>query len=263
MKNLEGKTIWITGASSGIGEASALAFAQAGCQLILTARSQDKLEAVAQKCGESKCLVLPADLSDLDAIKGLVDKALNFTGRIDILLNNVGVSQRSEAHETPIDIDQKIMHLNFISIVALTKQVLPIMKQQKSGHLAVVSSISGLFGFPLRTAYSASKHALQGFFESLRPELLPFHIKVTIISPGRIRTNISLNALTKDGTVHGQMDPGQLNGMPAEKCANQIVRGIAKGKKDVLIGGKELLLVYIHRFLPFLYHRIVSKIEAK
>jgi short-subunit dehydrogenase len=234
-----------------------------GCKLILTARSKDKLKLIAKECGENNCLVLDYDLSNFKDLDHLVEQAVNFTGKIDVLLNNVGVSQRSLAHETALEVDEKIIHLNFLSVVALTKKVIPQMTKQGYGQLAVISSISGLFGFPLRTAYAASKHALQGFFESLRPELKEKNIGVTIVSPGRIKTNISLSALTKDGTKHGQMDQGQLQGMPVEKCANQIVRGISNGKKNVLIGGKEILLVYIHRFLPFLYHRIVSKINPK
>lgn len=260
---LQGKTIWITGASSGIGADCAKEFAKKGCKIILTARSKEKLVNTAKDCGEQNCLVLDYDLSNIDSLPNLVEKASNYTGTIDILLNCVGVSQRSLAHETKLEVDLKIMHLNFVSIVALTKAVLPIMKKQQQGHIAVVSSISGLFGFPLRTAYSASKHALQGYFESLRPELKPLNIGVSIISPGRIKTDISLNALTKDGSVHGKMDNGQLEGMPSKKCAFQIVKGIEKERRNILIGGKEILLVYIHRFLPFLYHRIVSKINPK
>ena len=259
----QGKTVWITGASSGIGAALAVKLAKEGCNLILTARNEEKLIAVANESNASKCLVIPADLSNWQDMSSLVQRAMELTGRIDLLINNAGISQRGLAHETILEVDEKIMNLNFFSTIALTKAVLPIMIKQKVGHLAVVSSISGLFGFPLRTAYSASKHALQGFFESLRPELKAHQIQVSIISPGRIKTEISKSAITKDGTVHGQMDPGQLNGMNVETCANQIVKGLGKGKKDILVGGKEILLVYIHRFLPFLYHRIVGKIKAK
>lgn len=263
MQSFAQKTIWITGASSGIGRAMAIEFSKENAKLILTSRNEDKLREVAEKCKSATCFILPADLSDTQQLKELVNEALNFTGQIDLLINNAGRSQRSLAKETDIQIDRQLFELNFFSAVELTKLVLPSMIKRQTGHIAVVSSISGKFGFPLRTAYAATKHALQGFFESLRAELAEDNIQVSIISPGRIQTDISLHALTKDGSSHGQMDPGQANGISAEKCAQKIVKGIKKNKKEMLIGGKEILLVYIYRFLPFLYHRIVNKISAK
>ncbi len=263
MKSIKHKTIWITGASSGIGRALAIAFSKENAQLILTSRNEKKLNEVAELCKPAKCFVLPADLSETKELNQLVKKAMDCTGQIDLLMNNAGRSQRSLAKETDIRIDRQLFELNFFSAIELTKLVMPHMIKRKEGHIAVISSISGKFGFPLRTAYAATKHALQGFFESLRTELKADNIKVSIISPGRIKTNISLHALTKDGTSHGEMDPGQENAISAEKCARKIVSGIKKNKKEMLIGGKEILLVYIHRFLPFLYHRIVNKISAK
>jgi dehydrogenase/reductase SDR family protein 7B len=263
LKSLKGKTVWITGASSGIGKALAIEFAKEGSNLILTARNEEKLNEVKDLCKSDNCLIVPADLSKVDELESLVKHVNTLTPKIDILINNAGISQRSFAKETGLEIDRKIMELNFFSAVALTKLVLPNMLATKSGHIAVISSISGKFGFPLRTAYAASKHALQGFFESLRAELKQDNIQVTIVSPGRIKTNISLSAVTKDGTAHGEMDPGQENGIDASICAKKIVKGLKKNKKELLIGGKEILLVYIHRFLPFLYHRIVNKISAK
>ena len=263
MKNQIGKVVWITGASSGIGEALAYAYANKKNQLILTARNQEKLELVQKNClaFTDSCMILPMDLTSTSELNEAVNKIIIKHKRIDILINNAGISQRSLAMETPLEIDRKIMEINFFSTIALTKLVLPIMNKQKSGYIGVISSISGKFGFPMRTAYSASKHALQGFFESLSTELNDSNIKVSIISPGRIKTNISYNAMTKDGTNYGRMDDGQANGMDVDVCANKIVRAIEKGKKDVLIGRKEILLVYIHRYLPLLYYRIVNKIK--
>jgi len=263
MKSLENKTVWITGASSGIGKAMAIEFAKEKAILILTSRNKEKLNEVAKLCSPAQCHIIPADLSKVDELPQLVKQAIQCTGQINLLMNNAGRSQRSLAKESDITIDRQIFELNFFSAVALTKLVIPYMLKQKQGHLAVISSISGKFGFPLRTAYAASKHALQGFFESLRAELKEDNIYVSIISPGRIKTNISLSAVTKDGSAHGEMDPGQANGISAEKCAKRIVKGLKMNKKEMLIGGKEILLVYIHRFLPFLYHRIVNKISAK
>ncbi|WP_299576579.1 SDR family oxidoreductase [uncultured Sunxiuqinia sp.] len=263
MKNLKEKVVWITGASSGIGEALAYALAREGAKLVLSARNKEKLELVRTNCLQDTdtCLVFPVDLSNVQQTEEAADAVLSQVGRVDLLINNAGRSQRSLAKETPLKIDRDIMELNFFSVVALTKKVLPHMLKNQSGHLVVISSISGKFGFPWRTAYAASKHAVQGYFESLRAELSQDNIQVTIVSPGRIKTNISKNALTQNGQAYNKMDDGQANGMPPEKCAAQIVKAIQKNKKDVLVGKKELLMVYIRRFAPALYHKIVTRIK--
>ncbi|WP_423126549.1 SDR family oxidoreductase [Gaoshiqia sp. Z1-71] len=265
MKNLKDKVVWITGASSGIGEELAYAFAREGAFPVLSARNADKLEQVKAKCliFTSTCWVQPADLSDINSLNGVVNAVLAQAGHIDVLVNNAGRSQRSLAKETPLEIDRIIMELNFFSVVALTKLVLPHMLKNKSGHLVVISSISGKFGFPLRTAYTASKHAVQGYFEALRAELLNEKINVTIISPGRIRTGISRNAIMADGRPYDKMDDGQANGMAPDVCAVQIVKAIKKDRKERLVGRKEILMVYIRRFIPALYYKIVTKISPE
>jgi len=263
MKDLKEKIVWITGASSGIGRELSLAFAKEGAFLVLTARNVENLNQVKDICLKwtKKCWVQSADLSKTDNLKGLVDNVLKKTdGRIDIFVNDAGVSQRSWAKETSVNIDRKIMELNFFSAITLTKLILPVMLKNKSGHIVVVSSISGKFGFPMRTAYTASKHAVQGFFESLRTELERDNINVTIASPGRIRTDISLHAITKDGSPYRKMNNGQLNGMAPDLCAAKIIRGIKENKKEILVGGNELLMVYIHRYFPWLYYKIVTRI---
>lgn len=263
MKNLKEKVVWITGASSGIGEALAYALAREGAKLVLSARNKEKLELVRTNCLQhtDTCLIFPVDLSNVQQTEETADAVLSQLGRVDLLINNAGRSQRSLAKETPLKIDRDIMELNFFSVVALTKKVLPHMLKNQSGHLVVISSISGKFGFPWRTAYAASKHAVQGYFESLRAELSQDNIQVTIVSPGRIKTNISKNALTQNGQAYNKMDDGQTNGMLPEECAAQIVKAIQKNKKDVLVGEKELLMVYIRRFVPALYHKIVTRIK--
>ena len=263
MKNLKGKVVWITGASSGIGEELAYALAREGSFLILSARNKEKLEQVKVKCLESaaKCWVHPVDLSGNQQLDAVVKAVLAQAGRIDVLINNAGRSQRSLAKETPPEIDRNIMELNFFSVVELMKLVLPQMLKNGSGHIVVVSSISGKLGFPMRTAYSASKHALQGYFESLRTELTNDNIKVTIVSPGRIKTNISVNAVTKDGSPYNIMDEGQANGMNAALCAAKIVKAIKKERKELLVGKTEILMVHIRRFLPALYYKLVTRIK--
>lgn len=263
MKDIREKVVWITGATSGIGEALAYAFAKEGAFLVLTARGKNKLEQVKEKCllSTSKCWLYACDLSKTEYIEELVNSVLNQTGKIDLLINNAGRSQRSLAKETPVQIDRDIMELNFFSVITLTKMVLAQMLKNESGHLVVISSITGKFGFPRRTAYSASKHALQGYFESLRTELVNDNVQVTIVSPGRVNTNISKNALTETGLAYNKMDIGQTNGISADQCANQILKAIKRNRKEILIGRKELLMVYIRRFIPAVFYKLVTRIN--
>ncbi len=262
-QDIKNKVVWITGASSGIGEALSVQLAKQGAKLVLTARNEEKLQALKSKClpYSQDCMVLPLDLFQIDKMPAAVEQVISYYGRIDMLINNAGISQRVLTRDAGLEIDRKVMELNFFSPVALTKAVLPYMLKQKSGHLVIVSSIVGKFGFPLRSAYSSSKHALIGFFDSLRAE--EEDLDVTIVIPGRIQTNISLNALGKDGKAEGKMDPGQATGMPAEKCAHIIVNGLRHKRKELLVGNKELLMVHIRRFLPRLYYALAQKVAAR
>lgn len=258
------KTVWITGASSGIGEASAYEFAKEKANLILTATREDKLKEVQQKCISlgAQCQILPYDLSDLENIDGLSDKAISAFGYIDIVFLNAGISQRSKALETSFTVDEKIMAVNFFAPVRITKSLLPKMIENGGGTIAVTSSISGKFGFPLRSAYASSKFAVYGFFETVHAEYYNDNIRVVMLCPGRIKTNISFNALNADGSKHAKMDSGQEGGMSADKAAIKIVRAINKRKPEVLIGGKELIMVYLKRFCPGLTRRLVRKVSA-
>ena len=206
------------------------------------------------------CLLL--DLENSENFSELTSKVISKYGRIDMLVNNGGLSQRSTVAETTIAIDRRIMEINYFGNIALTKAVLPYMIQQKSGHFVVISSISGKFGFFLRSAYSASKHALHGFYESLLLEEEDNGIKVTIACPGKINTNISVNALNKEGGSHGIMDHNQATGMTAEECVKQLFTAVAKNKKEVLIGNKEILVVKIKRFFPRLFWKIIKRQSA-
>ncbi|MCP3928039.1 MAG: SDR family oxidoreductase [Bacteroidetes bacterium] len=260
--NYEHKIVWITGASSGIGKAMAEEYAQKGAFVILSSRNVEKLQAIKDGIG-SQGAVVPLDLSDENSIMRAVEEVMKKYEKVDILVNNGGISQRSLVVETPLEVDRKLFEVNYFGNIALTKAVLPYMIKNKGGSIGVISSITGKFGFPLRASYAASKHALHGFYETLRAETQDHGINVTIICPGRIKTDISINALNKRGEPSGEMDPGQANGMPAEKCAAKIVRAIEKNKKEVLVGGTDIIMVYIRRFLPFLYYKIVSKIDPK
>jgi short-subunit dehydrogenase len=261
MSEFKDKVIWITGASSGIGEALALEFARQEARLILSARREDELKRVGAltKLPELDLMLLPFDLSDTKNASGLAAQIMNKFGRIDILINNGGYSQRSEAIETPIEIDRQLMEVNYFSYVALTKAVLPYMKRQKSGQIIAISSIAGKFGFYLRSSYSAAKHALHGFYESMRLETEKFGIKTLIVCPGKIKTNVSFNAITATGKVHNKMDESHENAMSAEECAKQIIKGIKSNKEEIFIGGKEILMVKIKRFFPKLFSKLVRK----
>ncbi|MDG5798985.1 SDR family oxidoreductase [Marinilabiliaceae bacterium ANBcel2] len=263
MQELKGKVIWLTGASSGIGKALAFQLAKEHAYLILSSRSSEKLKQVQKECLQftDNCLIYPVDITDSESLNATYHSVISKTVGVDILINNAGQSQRSLAEETTLAVDRHVMDVNFFSMVDLTKLVLPDMIKRGSGHIVVVSSITGKFGFPLRTAYAGSKHAVQGYFESLRGELKKHGIYVTIVSPGRVQTDISKKAITGNGMAYGKMDSGQAEGMPADLCAKKIVRGVKKRRKDFLVGNRELLMVYIRKFLPALYHNIVDKIK--
>ncbi|HAF29138.1 MAG TPA: short chain dehydrogenase [Bacteroidales bacterium] len=257
------KVVWITGASSGIGEALTYEFARQGAKLIISSNQTEELEKVkanSESLG-AECFIQFLDMMEIDKMQGITISLIDRFGNIDVLVNNAGISQRSLVVETPLELDRKIMEIDYFGTIALTKAVLPYMIKNGGGYIAATSSISGKFGFPLRSAYSAAKHALHGFFETLRAEVYEYNIKVLIAFPGRIKTNISLHALTKDGLPHGKMDDGLNAGIPVEKCAKQYVNAIRKDKKEVLIGASELLMVYIHKFLPGLFYKLARKIK--
>lgn len=260
MTSLENKVVWITGASSGIGEALAKVINKKGGIVILSSRREVELKRVQMELDRPEnSMVLPLDLLQHEQFVPATKAILDEYSRIDVLVNNGGISQRSLARETPLDLDRKIMELNYFSHVALTKTVLPIMTNQKGGNIVTISSLSGKFGFFLRSAYAASKHALQGFFETLRLEEEVDGIKVLLVYPGLIKTNISQNALDAKGNPHGKLDNNQAQGISAEKCAEQIVKGIEKDKLEIFPGGKEKNAVKIKRFSPRLFYKIIRK----
>lgn len=265
MQGFKNKVIWITGASSGIGEACAYRFAQEGSTLILTALEEELLSHVQEKCillGATAVTILPFDLARIEEVESLANKALQQYGRIDILYNNAGISQRSATLETDMSVIRKIMDINYYAAVILTKTILPQMISNGGGQLVVTTSIAGKFGFPLRSAYCSSKHALYGFFETIQTEYYNQNIHVTIVCPGRVRTNISFYALEKDGTQHGKLDAGQAGGVSSEKAAKQIVNAVYHKKREILIGGKELIMTYIKRFFPNLAAKLARKLKT-
>lgn len=256
------KVVWITGASSGIGAEIAKQVAEQGATVVLSARSLDKLQQVRVTLKGENHLCLPLDLEDSSQFVALANEVVSIFGRIDYLFNNGGLSQRSEASKTPLEVDRRIMEINYFGNIALTKAVLPIMQQQKSGHIIPISSIAGKFGFYLRSAYSASKHALFGFYESLALEEEKNGIKITIAIPGKINTNISVNALTETGDVHGKMDHNQETGMSVTDCVQKMLKAVEKDKREVLIGNKEIKAVTLKRFLPNIFWKVIKKQSA-
>lgn len=265
--NFSKKVVWITGASSGIGEALAYAFAKEGAILILSARREKELNRVRVTClkDAEDCFILPLDLMESEKMEELAKDVIARTKRIDILVNNGGISQRSLTRETPLLVDRKIMEVNYFGTVALTKAVLPYMIAQKDGHIVNISSMVGKFGFELRSAYAASKHALHGFFDSLLIEETKrnSNIRVTMVCPGRINTNISFSALSKTGQPEGVLDNWQANGLSADKCAATILNGIVKNKRDIYIGFKENLLRRIRFLVPSLFFKIATNVKAR
>ena len=262
--NVKGKTVWLTGASSGIGEALCYEFAKQGCKLIISARREEELERVKKQCNTDAANIelLPLDLSKLPSPEQYAQKAIDAFGQVDVLINSGGITQRSLVKDTPLEVDRKIMEVDYFGTVALTKAILPHMLKNKSGHIIAISSIVGKFGFPMRSAYSAAKHALHGFFESAQIELKNSGINFLIVVPGRVKTNVSINAVTATGNAYGKMDEGQEDGISAKECAQKIIQAIKKNKKEVNIGKADILLVYIHRYAPWLYRIIASRIKS-
>lgn len=259
MKRFENKVVWITGASSGIGEALAYEFAKEGAKLILSARRESELLRVKQstKLPDNQVFILPLDVEKIEEIATKTAEAINHFGRIDYLMNNAGISQRSSVIDSDFSVYKKIFDINFFGVIALTKAVLPYMIAQKSGHIAVTSSIMGKLGTPFRSGYAATKHALHGFFDSLRAEVFKENINITLICPGYIRTNVSVNAITSDGSKYGKMDTNQQNGMSPEDCARRIVNAVYNKREEIYMGGKEILGIYLKRFFPRILARII------
>jgi dehydrogenase/reductase SDR family protein 7B len=249
MTQLAGKVVWITGSSSGIGEALAIAAAKRGAKLVLSARRGAELERVKALCGDAaQVAILPLDLTAFDPADAMA-KARAFFGDVGILVNNAGWSQRSTTLDTDMKVYRQIMELDFFAPVALTKAALPAMIASGGGHVVMVGSVVSNFGAPLRSGYAAAKHALAGFTEAARAELWRSDVKFTLVCPGYVRTQVSVNALTGDGGAHGKMDAATDKGMTPEACAEKIWRAVERDVEETIIG-TEASLVHLKRFLP-------------
>lgn len=258
----ESPVVWITGASSGIGAALAEAFSRRGARLVLSARRIDELEKVRARCQRpGDHLVLPMDMGGADFAQATAAVLERF-GRIDVLVNNAGISQRSRVEDTLLAVDRRLMEVNYFGVVGLSKAVLPVMQKQKGGQFVVISSLVGLVSTPMRSTYAASKHALHGFFEALRAEEYDHGIRVLMVCPGGIATEVSLHALAGDGSAHGVMDPLQEQGLSAAECARQVIVALDRGKAQVIVAGREGLVAPLYRFFPSLYRRLVRRLKV-
>ncbi len=261
MPDLSNKVVWITGASSGIGAAIVKILADKNAKVILSSRREAELVKVKNQAGlsDENAMVLPLDLMDHGGMKDKVDQVVKRFGRIDVLINNGGISQRSLILDTDFSVYKRIMDIDYLGTVALSTAVLPVFVRQKSGQFGVISSLMGKFSSPLRSGYCGAKHALHGFFDALRLEHEDDGVGVTMICPGYIKTDISKNAIVGDGSKQGKMDDATGAGLSPEECASQIIRAIEKEKMEVSIGGKETYALLIKRFFPKLLHRIVKR----
>ncbi|CAN5217436.1 SDR family NAD(P)-dependent oxidoreductase [soil metagenome] len=258
------KVIWITGASSGIGEALAYAFYKEGANLILSARNELALVKISENCGDAQRVkILPLDLSQTNMLQSRVITALEHYGKIDILINNAGIAQNYQVINTNEEVIRKIMEVNFFGTVLLSNLLIPLFIQSGGGHLVIISSLSGKFGVPKLSSYSASKHALHGYFNSMRTEVHQKNIRITILVPGYIKTSIAQNALVGDGRISGRNLEIMKRGMDPEKCAIEMVNAIYKKKEEDYIGNKEILSVYFYRFFPKLFNKVIRNHPVK
>ncbi len=264
MTQLQGKVVWVTGASSGIGEALVHACAEAGAKVVLSARRASELERVALDCGDAaETLVVPMDITDGAARADGYAKALERFGQVDVLINNAGVSQRGKALETNIDTLRRLMEIDFFAPAELTRLVVPEMVARKSGHIVCVTSMLGVFGTPWRSGYAAAKHALHGWCESLRAEVAADGVVITVACPGFVRTGISAHALTPDGSPLGASDRDPMKGLSPEACANGIVKAIRRNAVEVYVARpKEKLAGFVKRASPAAFARIIRRVRV-
>ncbi|OQP45587.1 SDR family oxidoreductase [Niastella populi] len=268
MSYFSNKTVWITGASSGIGEALTYELVKQGANVIISSRREEELKRVQQQAcqnglsgqtGASNVYVLPLDLEAAGSFPAKVQEAIGAFAQIDIMIHNGGISQRSKVKDTLPAVQRKVMEVDYFSYIELTRLLLPHMQQRKTGHIIAISSVMGKIGTPMRSAYAAAKHALHGFFDCLRAEVWRDNIKVTLIMPGYIRTQVSLNAVTASGGKLNELGKNIGNGYPAGKTAQQILKAIRKGKFEKYVGrplSQEWMAIHLMRLFPTLAFKI-------
>ncbi|CAG5134015.1 unnamed protein product [Candidula unifasciata] len=269
--SLKGKVVWITGASSGIGEYIALCLAEAGCRLVLSARREQLLEKVKERClliskgklSEDDIMVFPLDVVDYESHKPAVQNVLEKFNKIDILINNAGKSQRSPWVDVELCVDRELFEINVLGSVSLTQHVLPHMMERKQGHIVVMSSIAGLIGAPHSRSYTGAKHALHGYFDCLRTEMIEHKIDVTILCPGPVHSNLFIEAATgKKGEMMGKADNLKDKKMMTDRCAYLSCVAIANKQFEAWITEHPFLgICYMNQYSPllsFLFLKIVG-----
>ncbi|MBX2955161.1 MAG: SDR family oxidoreductase [Cyclobacteriaceae bacterium] len=257
-----GKVVWITGASSGIGESLVYAFARQGAKLVLSARRVEELQRVKATANlpDDDCLILPLDVSDTESVVTLSKQVYNRFGKIDILINNAGVSHWTKVKDLSLDVIHKIFNVNFFGGIALTKAVLPQMLENKSGHIVVISSVLGKMVVQKQAAYNASKHALQGFYDTLRLEVASDGVGVLLVCPGFVRTNVAKNSLNKDGVAINQDNDKIAKGLDPDDVAEKILKAIEKNKDEIIIAGRpEKSAIFLKRLAPSLFASMMRK----
>ena len=254
------KIIWITGASSGIGKALAIELSKQGAYLLLSARSIQKLEETKSALTyPEQAEIILLDMSNSEQISNITSNTLQRHGHIDILINNAGISQRSLTLDTDMDVYHKLMNINYFGVIQMSKLLLPSMISRQNGHIITITSVNGKLGSYMKSGYAGSKHALHGFFDSLRAEIDGSGVDITLITPVYVQTDISMNALTKDGTPQKSMDSNTAKGIPASVFAQRAIKLIAKGKAEIIIaGGIETLGLYMKRFWPSMLRKLTA-----
>lgn len=275
MLSLAGKTVWITGASSGLGEALAHRFAQQGARLLLSARRVERLERVRDAVSSTDVLsahggttrpeveLLPLDLADFPSLADKTAQALSRMGRIDVMVHNAGVGQRGLVTESTFAVDRHLLDVNFLGPVAITKALLPSMIDARSGHFVVISSVLGLMSMKRRAGYCASKHALHGYFNALRAEVDELGVRVLLVCPGHIDSEFSQQALDGEGRRHGVNDAGSRVGLSPDQCAEQTVRGLSRGLAEIYPAKWETAGIYLNRLAPSLMRKVVARMRAR
>ncbi|AXJ01333.1 Short-chain dehydrogenase [Cyclonatronum proteinivorum] len=263
-KSLRDSVVWITGASSGIGEAMAYDFSRMGARIILSARRTDELERVKRNCEgpEENIRIIPLDLSETDSLTGKASEAIACWGEVDVLLNNGGMSQRALAAEAEMPVIRRIMEVNFFGTIALTQAILPHFIARKSGYVIVISSVMGKIGTKYRSTYAASKHALQGWYDCLRQEMYEHDVDVSLVCPGFVKTSITLNSLTADGKTYARMGDGQSKAMSAETFSRKLIPKLEKRKAEIFIGGPEIATVWLKRLSPALLNAVLKRAKV-
>ncbi|XP_059003899.1 dehydrogenase/reductase SDR family member 7B isoform X1 [Mustela lutreola] len=269
---LRNAVVVITGATSGLGRECARVFYAAGAKLVLCGRNQEALEeltkelsaSLATKVQTHKPYTVTFDLTDPGAIVTATAEILQCFGHVDVLINNAGISYRGTIVDTTTDVDKKVMETNYFGPIALTKALLPSMIKRRQGHVVAISSIQGKISIPFRSAYAASKHATQAFFDCLRAEMEQYEIEVTVISPGYIHTNLSLNAVTADGSTYGVMDKSTAQGRSPAEVARDVLAAVGKKKKDVILGDLlPSLAIYLRTLAPGLFFSLMASRARK